>query len=621
MSSEPHIRVLSDHVANKIAAGEVVERPASALKELIENSLDAGATQLEIEIVAGGRALVRVGDNGGGMNRDDALLSVERYATSKIRDVDDIECIATLGFRGEALAAISAASRFRLCTRRAGDLAGTEIVMSGGKIQDVRDAGCPPGTNVEVRNLFFNVPARRKFLRSEATELAHIRQVFLMYALAHPAVGMTLTIDGRATNILPGGGGLEDRLRELMPADLQAPLRRVDYSAGGVSVAGFVGLPASSRADRSEQYVFINGRPASAPILGSAIREGYHSLLPRERYPIVFLFIKLDPAQVDVNVHPTKKEVRFRDPVLVRDTTIEAIRRALSAEHQAARPEAQHGQPSAGTPPPTLAATPMITSLFKTDLSAPSRAFPYPRPAALTRDGLPAASAGGTDAAKSAPAGSPPAAPPAPGMHPSPATGAVHGSPWARCRILGQVGGLYVVLETEDGLVLMDPHAAHERVLYERYLAEVTRGRVESQGLLIAETVELPPAAAHRVRRHLDLLKALGFGIAEFGGDTFVVDALPACFAEIAPKMLLPDMASALEDTAAKDGGRRLLEERIAQSACKAAVKAHQVLTDAEIEALVVQLAAVEMPYTCPHGRPTLIHQSFQELAKKFGRI
>ncbi len=618
MQDSPHIRILTDHVANKIAAGEVVERPASALKELMENALDAGASQIDVEIVAGGRTLVRVADNGSGMTRDDALLSVERYATSKIRDVEDIEHIATLGFRGEAMAAIASVSRFVLRTRRANDVGGTEIVMSGGKIQDVRDAGSPPGTTVEVRNLFFNAPARRKFLRSESTECFHIRQVFFTCALAHPAVGMNLTVDGRAIYVLPGGGGSQDRLRELLPTAVHTQLRRADHTAGAVRVSGYVGLPASSRSDRSEQYLFINGRPAGAPVLSGAIREGYRSLLARDRFPVLFLFIELDPGQVDVNVHPAKKEVRFRDPGSVRDATIAAIRSALGPASQAVRPEDRGSDALATSAQPLPTPNPHHPSLVGLERIMPTHNFSYPRLP------LPAES-GSTTAVPTTPGagelGRPD--PPAPttagnGMNTAPFTG--RDSPWTHCRILGQVGGLYVVMEVEDGLVLMDPHAAHERVLYERYLAQVTDGRIESQGLLIAETVELPPVAAQRVRRHLELLKSLGFGIAEFGGDTFVIDALPVCFADIAPKLLLSDMAAALEEIGKRDGVRRLLQERIAQSACKAAVKAHQNLTEQEIAALVRQLAEAEMPYTCPHGRPTLIHQSFRELDRKFGR-
>jgi len=612
MASDHSIHVLSDVVANKIAAGEVVERPASVLKELVENALDAEATRIDVAIVCGGRTLVGVADNGRGMTRDDALLAVERHATSKIRDVDDLERIATLGFRGEALAAISSVARFRLCTRRAADLTGTELLMAAGKIQEVRDAGCPPGTSVEVRQLFFNVPARRKFLRSEQTELVHLRQVFLTYAIAHPAVGMKLTVDGRLVfSLAPGAPGVpgatfEDRRRDLFSFLAPSDLRPVNYTVGGIRVTGHVGLPSVSRSDRAEQYIFINGRPAGAPVVSGAIREGYRTILPRDRYPVVFLFLELDPSLVDVNVHPTKREVRFYNPGAVREVVTTAVRQALALDGvgafvpQSVRPARDAGR---DWHPPLKGLEPGAPGAPFSD----ERRFPCP-----ARPGTPVTPLSDL-----------------PALHALRSTGdgrstlneiSQASAPWAWCRILGQIGGLYVVMETEAGLTLMDPHAAHERVLYERFMTQVTHGRIESQGLLVPETVDLPSRDALRVRRHLDLLKQMGFGIAEFGGDTFVVDALPLCFQSTAARILLTDLAAILETAGGRRSADHLLEEQVAQAACKAAVKAHSVLTREEIEDLVIQLAKTEMPYTCPHGRPTLIHTSFQELAKKFGR-
>ncbi|NLB59986.1 MAG: DNA mismatch repair protein MutL, partial [Lentisphaerae bacterium] len=516
----------------------------------------------------------------------DALLAVERHATSKIRTADDIERVATLGFRGEALAAIAAVTRFTLRTRRKDALAGTEINMAGGKILDVREASCPLGTSVEARALFFNLPARRKFLRTDTTELSHIRQFFIRYALAHPRCAMRLSADGRELYNLPGGATLGERLGDLLPAESVAQLCRLDYEDAAISLQGYAGRPAGGRADRSEQYLFINGRPAGAPVLSAAIREAYHSLLPRNRFPVILLFMRLDPALVDVNIHPAKREVRFRDPAAVRAAIIKAIRHAL-------------GQREA--PMPGLAqdaAAPAAAALAGLDRIFRSAARPLATPHQSMR--------------------APPAPPPPtlPAWESSPAS--APGAPWSRCRILGQVQQLYVVMETEDGLVLMDPHAAHERILYEHYLATIAQGRVASQGLLSAETVELTPGHARHIRRQLDLLKKMGFGIAEFGGDTFVIDALPACLAAVPPGKLLPDVAATLAAGAGSSG--RLLEEEIAQAACRAAVKAQQALSLPEIEALVIQLSQAAMPYTCPHGRPTLIHMSFQELAKKFGR-
>lgn len=590
MTSDRHIQILSDHVANKIAAGEVVDRPASVVKELIENAIDAGATQVDVDITAGGRKSIAVSDNGGGMNRDDALLCVERHATSKIRDADDIERVATLGFRGEALAAISAVSQFTLSTRQADALSGTEVVISGGKMQDVRDAGRPPGTGVQVRHLFFNVPARRKFLRSEQTELAHARQMFLVYALSHPPVGFRLTVDGREVHRLAGGATLEDRLRELFGAAAVKSLRPVNWSSDSLALRGYAGLPQAARADRSEQFIFINRRPATAPVLNFAVSEAYHTLLPKGRYPALYLHLDMDPSLVDVNVHPAKKEVRFRNSGEVRDALINGIRQALA-------PTSEGGAGDRPVAPPVTG--PAAEPLLAIEDMPPARTFSYPRlPMAPSSATQPPVGKGET-AAVSKPA--------------------VEG-PWTWCRVLGQVGGLYVILETEDGVVLMDPHAAHERVLYERYMKEVTGEHVAAQGLLAPETVELAPRDALGVRENLPLLRKMGFGISEFGGDSFIVDALPNCLGNTSAADLLLAVAESLERGGTRGGTERWAEEHIAQAACKAAVKARDRLRLDEIEQLVVDLARSEMPYTCPHGRPTVIFMGFNELHKKFGR-
>ena len=623
MPSGRHIRLLPGEVANKIAAGEVVDRPAAVLKELIENSIDAGATQIDVDVVAGGRKLIAVADNGSGMDRDDALLSVERHATSKIRDVDDIERITTLGFRGEALAAIASVSRFRLATATAESPAGSELLINGGKFQDVREIGLPAGTTVEVRDLFFNVPARRKFLRSVDTELAHLRQVFIVNALGHPAVGMALKVDGREAYRLAAGATLDDRLRELFGAEFHRGLRRVEHATDEARISGLVSLPSASRGDRSEEYIFVNSRPATAPVLGHALREGYRNLLPRDRYPSVFLFLTLDPGQVDVNVHPTKKEVRFRRPSEVRDALIEALRRALASEgSRLDAAGAAEGAGGAGASAPFAPAA--QERLIRIEDLPPSRAFQYPRMPMTPPQ---------SDASRGAPESespwnrpTPALVPPADGTKPdgtvAPAAEPAAGgrSPWAWCRVVGQIGALYVILETEDGFVIMDPHAAHERVLFEKFMSAVAGRRVETQGLLVPETVELMPRDALQVRKHLPLLRSLGFGVSEFGGDAFVVDAFPAFFAGVSSRQFLIELAEALELGGARGGSAGWREEAVAQAACKAAVKARDKLTLAEIEKLVVDLAVTAMPYTCPHGRPTLIYTSLRDLNRKFGR-
>lgn len=597
---ERPVYILADDVINKIAAGEVVERPSSVVKELIENSLDAGASRIDVELSDGGRRLIRVADDGAGMSRDNALLAVERHATSKIRAVEDITRIGTLGFRGEALAAISSVCRFRLQTRPASRAEGTEITISGGKLQDVRETGCPPGTSVEVRALFFNVPARRRFLRSVQTELARVKQLFAVYALAHVKVGMSLAADGRTLYALPAGATREERLRDLFRLDPSAELRPVAHACETVKIGGYVGLPADAGPDRSGQMFFINGRPASAPLLHAALREAYRSLAPRERYPAVFLFLETAPEDVDVNVHPTKQEVRFHKPTQVRDAVMEAVRTALAQASDAANPLRSAAQHPILEPPPEKTGAPCRTDRNR-------QLFPYPAPAAPF---IPENSDG---ALASVP-------PPRPEEGSALETGAGGHAPWRWRRVLGQAGGKYAILETDDGLAIMDPHAAHERVLYERFMRQIRAGNVQSQGLLAAESVELAPKEAAMVCAALDLLRRMGFGISEFDAETFLVDAVPACLGGAQPKTLLLEIAACLEAAGEKRAAVKMMEEPVARAACKAAVKTGKQLDEQDMEALLQGLEAAEMPYTCPHGRPTLVYFSFRELDKRFGR-
>lgn len=606
MSEGTKIRILPPQVANKIAAGEVVDRPASVVRELVENALDAGAAQINIEITAGGKKLVSVSDNGSGMSRDDALLSLERHSTSKIRDVDDIERISTLGFRGEALAAIASVSRLRMVTRQAETLAGIEIRMTGGILEDVRETGCPQGTLVEVRDLFFNVPARRKFLRSYQTEMSHVRDTFMVQALSHPAVGMTLKVDGRETYRCVATGLCEEKIRDLFGPDYLRNLCKVSFNNGKIAVDGYVSMPVYSRGDRNEQHVFINGRGTWAAVLNYAINEGYHSILPADRHPAVFLYISMDPALVDVNVHPAKKEVRFREPSEVRDAVIAAIRGGLARAGN--RVFTGQTQVVAGSTQDTAQRPKALTQLIIEDLPE-TRVFKYPgiRPEAEHATAL-AQAPGivGAGSARREDGGGD--------------TEDAVSAPWTLCKVVGQIGGLYVLLETEDGYVVMDPHAAHERILFEKFMAQVLERKVPTQGLLIPETVDLAPRDAVVLRDNLGVIKEMGFGVSEFGGDSFVVDALPACFTGASAKGLLLEVSRNLEAAGSRGGKGRWREESIAQAACKASVKARDKLTLSEIEQLVIDLARTEMPYTCPHGRPTIIYTSFSELNRKFGR-
>ena len=620
MVKDGHIRLLPIHVANKIAAGEVVERPASVVKELVENAIDAGATRIEVTVTAGGRKLIEIRDNGCGMGRDDALLCLERQATSKIRDVDDIERIDTLGFRGEAVPSIASVARFTLKTRRQTDEAGTELVVVGGSLHDVREAGVPVGTTAEVRDLFFNVPVRRKFLRAYQTEQAHIKSVFTLHALAHPEIGMSLTADGRELVRLPAGATLEERVRDLFGADFCADLRPVNKTVGTVRVFGFAGLPNQTRRDRSEQYVFINRRPATAPVIAYALREAYPPL-EGDRKPIVLLFIEMPPDRVDVNVHPTKREVRFHKPAEVRETIILAIgeaigyRRAGGARLSDA-PSAPgcRGLPDASVSLRTLVpeAAARAEGAVRTEEVGPSgqppqspAPFPYPGAAVL----CPASSVLGCPA---------PAAPTGTGL---PLFAAPEeGSPWRWCRVLGHVAGRYVLLETDSGYVTVDPCAARERVLYERLMEGRQKGGLLSQKLLLPETVQLAPADAARLRKHLKVIQEMGFGVEDFGGDHFIVEALPDALDSVSCRELLGNIAHDLENAGTRRGSEKWREELVAKAACRAAAGTAEALSNENAEKLVNALAATRMPYTCPRGRPTMIFTSYRELERKFGR-
>ena len=616
MALDGHVRLLPAQVANQIAAGEVVERPASAVKELIENALDAGATHIEVSVTAGGRKLIEVRDDGCGMNRDDALLSIERQATSKLRDAADIERIATLGFRGEALPSIASVSRFTLVTCRAGETVGTELTIVGGRLQDVKDAGAPPGTTIAVRDLFFNVPARRKFLRAYETEQAHIRTVFILHALAHPEVAMRLKSDGRDIYRLPAGATLEERVRDLFGAEFIAELRPVDRTVNGVHVHGFAGLPTFTRADRTEQYIFVNRRPASAPVVPYALREAYPPL-EAERKPVVLLFIDLEPEQVDVNVHPTKREVRFRRSADVREAIIAAVSAALG-RNVPAPADATRATPN------TPVSTPQISLSAPAPREDPAQPLPWPAARRVdfdVRKTLPPHPAVSTPLV--APVFSSPAAANPPSAETSEAGSFPEtGSPWKWSRILGQIGGVYVLLETDGGYVVLDPRAAHERVLYEKLIASEKAGAVSSQQLLLPETVQLPPTAAATIRKHLSLLHEMGFGVGDFGNDHFVIDALPAEVLTAPRRELLLDIAHDLENAGARRGSEKWREEAVVKAACRAAVDGRDCgkLAPAELEHLVADLARCRMPYTCPRGRPTMIFTSHRELARKFGR-
>jgi len=658
------IRLLHEQVANQIAAGEVVERPASVVKELVENALDAQSTSILVEIQAGGRSLIRVTDDGIGMNRDDALLSLERHATSKIEKAEDLTSISTMGFRGEALPSIASVSHFSLTTRERGTAGaeGTRITVRGGRILEVQSAGQAPGTSVEVRQLFANLPARRKFLRSEETERAHILHYLTLAALAFPEVAFTVLHDGQVVWQLPGlksaspdelpTRALHDRLRALLGAGLT--LLPVDYSVSladhyqpgdesnetqdsnsrsRLRIQGFIGAPGVSRATRQDQHLFVNRRPVENRALNHALIEGYHTALMRGRFPVCCLFLELNPADVDVNVHPAKREVRFRHDRAVHRLVSEAVQQSLLAFHHRSTDTApeprstaecrtaeqipvsshptssavdpvgrdEHVRPTPSKPfeqaglfPGAIRTLPSPRSEENSSLDRPEQAAPKTASAEMVIDRRGVAPTG-------------PASPPAPLLA-------------VPLRLVGVIGRLYVLLESDRGLALMDQHAAHERVLFEQMLSRLQQGDAPSQRLLLAQTVELTPRDAAFVREQLGVLGRLGVGLSEFGERTFLLDALPPFVKAPDAHRFVLDLIDDLFATGQQVNSLRLGEQVVAKTVCRHAVKANDALSHPELENLLADLRRCQMPYTCPHGRPTLIEISYRDLERKFGR-
>ena len=612
-----HVRLLPAAVANKIAAGEVVERPASVVKEFMENAFDAGATRVEVAIVAGGRKLISVADDGCGMERDDALLCLEPQATSKIRDVDDIERIATYGFRGEAVPSVASVSRMILKTCARGDSAGTRIEIDGGNMRAVSEIGFPPGTTFEVRDLFFNVPARRKFLKAYATEQAHVRSTFILQALAHPEATLKLRADGRDLISVAGGATLEERVHDLFGAEMLDSLRPVDFESGQVTVRGFVGLPTLTRADRSEQYVFVNRRAATAAVIPYALREAYPPL-DGDRKPVAILFIEVPPTEVDVNVHPTKREVRFRDARAVRDALILSIQKALglgSFANPAPQPQAASPADAAAPPRPTTPAPPSSPAP-PCRRSPPLHATYSPPPAPYGGNGTLAASMPNPGAqALNFPA---PLLPPVQQELALPPGGEAPGL-WQWCRILGRISGGYLLLETDGGYVVLDPGAAHERVLYERMLDGAQGVRDPSQALLVPQTVTLPPEDFDRISSNIDEVRAIGVGIDPFGDNTFIVESMPTGISLSDIRPFLTDLSRGIAESGAKRGVEGWRRKALARAAAAAAVSRMGEIPWRALAALVEDLAKARMPYTSPRGNPTMLFTSTRELDRKFG--
>jgi DNA mismatch repair protein MutL len=679
------IRVLSEQLANQIAAGEVVERPASVVKELVENAIDAGARRITVEVEAGGRKLLRVMDDGEGMTRDDAVLAFERHATSKIKSAEDLDAIATLGFRGEALASIASVARVELVTKTEDVAAATRVLVEGGRMRDVKDAAHPKGTTITVRDLFFNVPARRKFLRSEATESFHLTNLVTHYALAHPEIALTLSNNGRETLRCAPAANLRERAYQIFGAEFLENLLEVGGGHERVArVHGYVSAPRERRTSRDAQYLFINGRYVRDHLIGRALSDGYRSILPQGVYPAALLFLEIPLEEVDVNVHPAKTEVRFRRAAAVSDAVREAVRDALKSAGYVRAIEAVYEtiKPREGASPQGRAA--------ETD-DAPTKVAPVESSISdITREIVPPTRQGSIEFGFAQPDDSEPF--PAEWNQPRPAKGdtargldnilrqtqataqetetraeqpgivmpfnpgavknsepVIKEAPTPRAalsestlpplasaanlvrevpleavstniRPLGQLEESYIIATDDEGLLLIDQHVAHERILFDKYRRLETSRPAESQNLLLPETFDLTPAQAAAFDVVAEELETYGFGLMRLSGRTVAIRAVPADLPAGEARNMLAEVLETI-DAEKRGAARSGMREQIAASlACRAAIKINTPLATEKMRWLIDRLLLTSSPTTCPHGRPVILRLTTRDIEKGFHR-
>ena len=623
------IQLLTERIYNKIAAGEVVERPASVLKELLENSLDAGALRITVAVRQGGEQLISVTDDGEGMDPDDAILCFEAHATSKIKTEKDLFAITSFGFRGEAMPSIASVAKVTLHTRRRDSAEGFEVVINGGKMLASAPFGCAPGTEVVVRDLFFNTPARKKFLRSRATEEKHIAEMITNISLAHPEIGFELTFDGRPFLSSPAAKDPVPRIRALFGRDYADAMIPVSGSEHGITVNGFIARRSFTRPTRMEQRIFVNGRPVESQAVYRGIREGCGPTLDKGRYQPCILFLSLDPSRVDVNVHPAKREVRFSSDYEVTGSVRSAVAAALRTAETAALDlggslfssrEAECPGNVSPAPFPDIPAVPFGTA--RTQETAlldrvMANAFVDYTPSALTAPPVRAVSLPGFSEPRERSGVTP-----LPEQSEESAGGerALAGGKQAEplgVRLIGIFSDTYILAEKPDGLVLIDQHAAHERILFERILKGVD-GTL-SQRLLIPVTIELSRPDMAFLSRNAEFVEQVGYEVELFGQNTVKLSAIPAALPQDRAGDTFRDMLSRAIDSGSSATARTDLGT-VAMSACKAAVKANDKLTVEEAVALLKQLAQCEQPFTCPHGRPTILNISTREIERRFGR-
>ena len=623
----PRIQQLPPTLVNQIAAGEVVERPASVVKELLENAVDAGSSRIDVEVGQGGAEFVRVADDGCGIEPDDLPLAFASHATSKLAAADDLCRIGTLGFRGEALASIGGVARVTLQSRPPGHTCGAAVTCAGGDLSPVRPWNGAPGTRVEVRHLFFNTPVRRKFLRAAATEIGHVSEACTRLALAsartaeRPGLHLVLRHNNKLVVEVPATANLFDRVGIFFGPEVQGKLYAVEADAGAARLTGFIADPACERGTARLQYTFVNGRPVRDRSLGHAVQEAYRGLLMTGRYAVVFLFLRLPPEQVDVNVHPTKTEVRFRNAQAVHHLVYSTVRQRLRAENLVPRLQVPAGAQTAGIKPaahpadlPAARPTPPVLPFTPPP--------PTPRPAPVEAVAPPAPPLGGGEVERSW-GGDKAAAPHAPTTSPPhhPASAAAGPVPAGQPAKVIQLYDAYLVVETEAGMLVIDQHALHERILFEQLQRRLRAGELEVQRLLIPEPVDLSAEQSARLLEGRTALAELGLGVEDFGGGTVLLTGYPALLGRRSPRELLQAVVDHLTTRDRLPSREVLFNDLLSVLACHAAVRAGERLSPEMMAELVAQRELADDAHHCPHGRPTALLFSRQDLERQFRRV
>lgn len=609
----PRIHQLPPSVVTKIAAGEVIERPASVVKELLENAVDAGSTRIDVEVEQGGVELIRVVDNGCGIDPEDLALAFSSHATSKLTSADDLFRVRTLGFRGEALASIGGVAQVRLQSRPPDQPCGAELSCQGGELAPVRVWNGSPGTRIEVRHLFYNTPVRRKFLRTTATEMGHISEAFTRLALAHPTLHLTLTHNAKMVYEVPATAGLFDRLALFFGDEVANQLYRIETPEAPIRLHGYVGDPACERGNAKMQYLFVNGRWIRDRSLGHATQEAYRGLLMTGRYAVTFLFLDLPPDVVDVNVHPTKAEVRFRDAHglyhLVLTTIRERLQRANLTPQLRLPPNLGPSMPAAGNP-----SEPEVPDSLPWTLAAP----PPPPPMLPLNEAMPRPTNGVRGLSGLPPVTFNEAPSPALPQSPAPASSSAGAAEEGHKAL--QLYDAYLVLETQEGMLVIDQHALHERILFEQLKRRMQSKNLETQRLLIPEPVDLTAEQAARTLEQKEALAELGLGVEDFGGGTILLTSHPAILGHRSPATLLKAVVDHLMSKDRAPTKEQLLNDLLSLMACHAAVRSGDRLTPEEITALLEQRSLAVNTHHCPHGRPTSLLFSRHELDRQFRR-